>query len=66
MESLTRKSGVLLLSLATSLGLYAQDGDAGLDVDITVDNPAWYQNVYLWIGIAAFVIIIALIARGRN
>ncbi|EMR01457.1 hypothetical protein [Cesiribacter andamanensis] len=58
---------LLTLSLLfSSLLSIAQDG--GLDVDIDVnDEPMWYESIWLWVGLAVFIIIIvAIVSAGRK
>ena len=59
-----KTSTLLLAALAPAATLLAQDGDGKLlDIDIDVNRTEWYENPWLWVGVAAFVSIVLLIAR---
>ena len=52
----------LILSLIASLPLVAQDAL----IDIDIDKTEWYENPYLWLGVAAFVIILLAVTRRKK
>lgn len=43
---------------------FAQDGGLDVDVNIGEDESVWYQNPWVLVGIAAFIIILVLALRG--
>lgn len=51
----------LLLVLTANVSAFAQ-----LDVDIDLDKNEWYENPIVWVAGALFLLILALIARGRK
>ena len=55
----------LTAALLTAAPLLAQDGDGGLDIDVNIgrESAAWYANPWIWVGVAAFVIILVLALR---
>ena len=62
-------ASLLALCLLHTTALLAQDGDdGGLDVDINVDGGGaqWYENYWIWIGLAVFIIILVAITRRKN
>ncbi|MEM7574243.1 MAG: hypothetical protein AAF433_15160 [Bacteroidota bacterium] len=61
MMNLKRKFTALILA-AFSLTLAAQDAL----IDIDIDSQEWYENPYLWLGVAAFVVIVLLITRKKK
>ncbi len=62
MQLLSRFS-LLLLAIAAPLLAFAQDG---LDIDIDLTEDKWYENYYFWLGVAAVIIIVALITRRKK
>ncbi|MGB3546827.1 MAG: hypothetical protein WBA17_07620 [Saprospiraceae bacterium] len=63
MQLLSRFS-FLLIAVAAPLLSFAQDG--GLDIDIDLTEDKWYENYYFWLGVAAVIIIVALITRRKK
>lgn len=39
------------------------EDDSLLDIDIDINKDEWYENPYLWVGVAAFLILLAFISR---
>jgi len=68
MKKFTNKVLATLLFLFAQGVAFAQDGDGGLDVDVSLnDQTQWYQNPLYWvIGGLFFLLLIAIIARGGS
>ncbi|THH41152.1 hypothetical protein [Neolewinella litorea] len=49
------------LMMATTL-LTAQDNPL---IDIDIDKTEWYENPVLWVGVAAFFIILIVVTRRK-
>ncbi|WP_116127484.1 hypothetical protein [Lewinella sp. IMCC34183] len=47
-----------------ALSAVAQAQDALIDIDI--DKTEWYENPILWIGVAAFFIILIVVTRRKS
>ena len=58
---MARSAFALLAALFTTISLYAQ----GLDVDIDIGEPEWYENIYLWIGVVVVLLLVLLLTRRR-
>lgn len=58
---MVRSAFAALAAVFTSINLYAQ----GLDVDIDIGKPEWYENVYLWVGVVVVLLLILLLTRRR-
>ena len=56
--SLTTLAVLLFSTLASA------QGDALIDIDI--DKTEWYENPILWIGVAAFFIILIVVTRRKS
>ena len=56
-RSLLATAAVLLSTLARA------QGDALIDIDI--DKTEWYENPILWVGVAAFFIILIVMTRRK-
>lgn len=54
-------TSVILVLLFSTL-LRAQDAL----IDIDIDKTEWYENPYLWLGIAAFIIILLVVTRRKK
>lgn len=53
------------LSMIASFATYAQDG--GLDIDVNIGEPEWYQQPWVWIvGAAIFILILVALLRKRK
>ncbi len=50
----------MLLSTLMASPLYAQ-----VDVDIDLGGKEWYENPWVWAGVAAFLLLLALILRRK-
>ena len=56
---------LVVLSLLISFQIFAQDG--GLDIDIDVGKPEWYEQPWVWVvGGAAFVLILVGLLRRKK
>ncbi len=56
---------LVLLSLITTVGVYAQDG--GLDIDIDLGKPEWYEQPWVWVvGAAIFILILIALLRKKR
>ena len=62
MKNLTLKLSAMTTMLFLSALTYAQGG-LDIDVDLGNDTPSLFSNPYFWIGVAAVIIIVALISR---
>jgi len=38
----------------------------GLDIDIDINEKEWYENPWIYVGAAAFIIILVLLTRKRK
>ncbi len=52
------------LMLLSTMLLPIRAQDALIDIDI--DKTEWYENPYLWLGIAAFVTILIVVTRRKK
>lgn len=52
---------VILLLLLTRTAVWAQ-----VDIDIDLDGPEWYERPLVWVGAAAFLLVLAFIVRSRR
>ncbi len=50
--------------LATVLSSLAQAQNKPL-IDINIDKTEWYENPILWVGVAAFFIILIVVTRRK-
>jgi hypothetical protein len=66
LQSLQTKVARTLSLLFLNLIAFAQEG--GLDIDIDLNNePMWYESIWLWSGLAVFIIIIvAIVSAGKK
>ncbi|MEN2281781.1 hypothetical protein AAGF08_06545 [Algoriphagus sp. SE2] len=56
---------MLTLSMSVSLMTFAQDG--GLDIDVSIGEPEWYQQTWVWVvGAAVFVLILVGLLRKKK
>lgn len=56
---------LLIMAMTTSLTSFAQDG--GLDIDVNIGEPEWYQQTWVWVvGAAVFVLILVALLRKRK
>ena len=63
---LTKPLFTFLAVLCTIFWTFAQDGDGKLlDVDINVGRQEWYENPWIWVGVAVFVLLLALILKKK-
>ena len=54
-----------LLGLMISFQIFAQDG--GLDVDIDIGKPEWYEQPWVWVvGGAVFILILVALLRRKR
>ena len=54
-----------LATFLLAIPAFAQDAELDIDIDTDAD-AAWWYNPWIWVGIAAFIIILVLAARGRR
>lgn len=59
---------VLVLTLLSTVRVFAQDRDINVDVDLNRGGgAAWYNNYWIWIvGGAVFVLLLVALLRGRG
>lgn len=61
----TQNLFLLIMAMTTSLTSFAQDG--GLDIDVNIGEPEWYQQTWVWVvGAAVFVLILVALLRKRK
>jgi len=61
----TQNLFLLMLAMTASLTSFAQDG--GLDIDVNIGEPEWYQQTWVWVvGAAVFVLILVALLRKRK
>lgn len=54
-----------VLGLMISFQIFAQDG--GLDVDIDIGKPEWYEQPWVWVvGGAVFILILVALLRRKR
>lgn len=54
-----------VLGVLISFQIFAQDG--GLDVDIDIGKPEWYEQPWVWVvGGAAFILILVALLRRKR
>ncbi|MBN7809324.1 hypothetical protein J0A68_00060 [Algoriphagus sp. H41] len=54
-----------VLGMMISLQIFAQDG--GLDIDIDLGKPEWYEQPWVWVvGAAAFILILVALLRRKR
>ncbi len=54
-----------LLGLLISFQIFAQDG--GLDIDIDLGKPEWYEQPWVWVvGAAVFILILVAVVRRKR
>lgn len=51
---------LLCAALLMNFSAFAQ-----LDVDIDLGKPEWYENPLVWVGAAAFLLILVLLLRKK-
>lgn len=52
----------VLTAIFAAQNLLAQDGKL-IDIDIDLNKKEWYENYWVWIGAAIFIIVVLLILR---
>jgi phosphoglycerol transferase MdoB-like AlkP superfamily enzyme len=56
---------LFFLAMTASIATYAQDG--GLDIDVNIGEPEWYQQTWVWVvGAAIFVLILVALLRKKK
>ncbi|WP_057939015.1 hypothetical protein [Algoriphagus resistens] len=67
-DQLKKYSGsvfLFLISMIFSVTAFAQDG--GLDIDVDLGKPEWYEQPWVWVvGGAVFILILVAILRKRK
>lgn len=61
LKTATSVLAILLLKFQS----FAQDGEL-LDIDIDVNKDEWYEDPYLWLGVAAVIVLAILATRYRK
>ena len=56
------KATSLFCTLMIAIYSFAQDGEL-LDIDISINEPEWYEKPLVWVGVAVFLLILVLILR---
>ena len=56
-----KKHATLLAIMALATTAFAQ-----LDIDVDINKNEWYENPIVWVGVAVFLLVLALIARGKK
>ena len=56
------KVASFLAFFLVSFAALAQDGKL-LDIDIDVNKNEWYENPYIWIGVAIFIVLLVAVSR---
>ncbi|SIN97033.1 hypothetical protein SAMN05444394_2603 [Algoriphagus halophilus] len=61
----TQNLFLVMMAMTASLTSFAQDG--GLDIDVSIGEPEWYEQTWVWVvGVAVFVLILVAILRKRK
>ncbi|WP_296704924.1 hypothetical protein [Algoriphagus sp.] len=61
----TQNLFLFTLAMLSSLATYAQDG--GLNIDVNIGEPEWYQQTWVWVvGAAVFVLILVALLRKKK
>ena len=58
---LNKLAATFLLTIGSISSTIAQ-----LDIDIDLGKAKWYEDPKIWVGVAAFLLILAFIARGKR
>ena len=58
------KSSLTAFALTFLIAVASAQDDALIDIDI--DKTEWYENPILWIGVAAFFIILIVVTRRKS
>ena len=54
-----------VLGALISMQIFAQDG--GLDIDIDLGKPEWYEQPWVWVvGAAVFILILVAVVRRKR
>ena len=66
LENKIAKIAVLaILGVMITLQIFAQDG--GLDIEVDIGEPAWYEQPWAWVvGGALFVLILVALVRRKK
>jgi hypothetical protein len=58
-------AALTVLGVLISIQIFAQDG--GLDIDIDLGKPEWYEQPWVWVvGAAAFILILVAVVRRKR
>jgi len=58
-------AALTILGVLISIQIFAQDG--GLDIDIDLGKPEWYEQPWVWVvGAAAFILILVAVVRRKR
>lgn len=54
------------IAMATCLLFSSTLAQAQIDIDIDLGKAKWYEDPKIWVGVAVFLVILALIARSKK
>lgn len=54
------KLAIIMALLIAQANLFAQ-----IDIDIDLGKKEWYENPWVWVGVAAFLLILVLLGRKK-
>ncbi|UZD22027.1 hypothetical protein PBT90_00955 [Algoriphagus halophytocola] len=56
---------LMMMTLFASVSAFAQDG--GLDIDVDLGKPEWYEQPWVWVvGGAVFILILVALLRKKR
>ncbi len=65
MKKIQKKLTPLVLAVFTSLGSFAQEKSAEVDINVTETSKTWYAQPWMWVvGAAVFILILVALLRG--
>ena len=65
MNKYTQNFFLFLFAMMASIATYAQDG--GLNIDINIGEPEWYQQTWVWgVGAAVFVLVLVALLKKKK
>ncbi|WP_026955112.1 hypothetical protein [Algoriphagus vanfongensis] len=64
-QKISKITVLVLLGLLITSQIFAQDG--GLDIDIDLGKPEWYEQPWVWVvGGAVFILILVALLRKKK
>lgn len=64
-QKISKITVLILLGLLITSQIFAQDG--GLDIDIDLGKPEWYEQPWVWVvGGAVFILILVALLRKKK